>query len=393
MSYPHQSPHPSSSSASAAYPPPPAPPSAVPPATQHQAAFSPASYDSATPPPPPPKPSAHSSGRGTPTTGGGPPLPPPPPQAQQAQYGGEQYGGGGGGGQGAAQQPTQQQWPGGTGGAERQASGVGGVAGEEATAPQIEFPEEGWLPDIVKDKSTPDLHALLSSPSLQHALVFSPTTAHPALAASLAPLTQLLSSNEALATSLSALESTLGHTRTAAQSRLLALRALERAWRAKQAEQDAALRDFSPVGLYQRLAAAVAEGDAVCRALEESFLEGGAGAGAGAGVGAGAGAEGDGVDGAGRASERETAEFVRRNREAWKGQWLRRERKERWDEGRRSRGVNLLRDFEGGIRRPITPKIHMLGTQKELKCGNETMYNAERGSYDSTKRLGKSKFG
>lgn len=59
----------------------------------------------------------------------------------------------------------------------------------------------------------------------------------------------------------------------------------------------------------------MAEQDALCRGLEESFLEG------------------EGGDG-GMASEREVADFVRRLREGRKVAWLRGERKERWDEGR-----------------------------------------------------------
>ena len=74
---------------------------------------------------------------------------------------------------------------------------------------------------------------------------------------------------------------------------------------------DDALAPFAPKALYQRLSAAVAEGEAVCVALEETFLEEG-----------------------GRAGEREVGEFVKRFREGRKGVWLRRERKERWDEGR-----------------------------------------------------------
>jgi hypothetical protein len=74
------------------------------------------------------------------------------------------------------------------------------------------------------------------------------------------------------------------------------------------------LRDFSPPALYTKLNAGVGEQDALCRGLEESFLEG----------------EGGG----GQASEREVSEFVRRLREARKVGYLRRERKERWDEGR-----------------------------------------------------------
>lgn len=95
------------------------------------------------------------------------------------------------------------------------------------------------------------------------------------------------------------------------------MRALESQWRAKQAEQDAALRDFSPPALYQRLSAAVGEQEALCRGLEESFLEGESLR------------AGDSV-----ASEREVAEFVRRLREGRKVAYMRAERKERWDEGR-----------------------------------------------------------
>jgi hypothetical protein len=87
---------------------------------------------------------------------------------------------------------------------------------------------------------------------------------------------------------------------------------LERQWRQKQAEMDRALSPFSPSSLYQRLASSVQEQEGVCAALEESFLEG------------------DGE----MASEREVQEWVRRYREAKKLYYERRERKERWDEGR-----------------------------------------------------------
>lgn len=63
--------------------------------------------------------------------------------------------------------------------------------------------------------------------------------------------------------------------------------------------------------MYQRLALGVGEAEGLCEAVEESFLEG-----------------------EGEAGEREVGEFVKRVREGRKGVWLRRERKERWDEGR-----------------------------------------------------------
>lgn len=164
---------------------------------------------------------------------------------------------------------------------------------------------------------TKDLHEILSTPDLQHAIVHNPETAHASLQASTVPLQALLAHNIQLAESLKQLEAHVQHQRDGTQSRLLALRALERQWKAKQAEQDEALRDFSPPALYQRLNAAVGEQEALCRGLEESFLEG-------EGVGGN-----DAV-----ASEREVIDFVRRIREGRKVAYLRAERKERWDEGR-----------------------------------------------------------
>lgn len=154
---------------------------------------------------------------------------------------------------------------------------------------------------------------MLQTPELQHAVVHSPETAHPSIPASTARLRALLAQNVALAESLKKLDAHLQHQRESTQSRLLSLKALERQWRSKQAQQDAALREFSPPALYQRLSAAVGEQEALCRGLEESFLEG----------------EGEAV-----ASEREVSEFVRRLREGRKTAYLRAERKERWDEGR-----------------------------------------------------------
>lgn len=170
---------------------------------------------------------------------------------------------------------------------------------------------------MTDNNRTADLQHVLQTLSLQEALVHSPETAHPSLPASTTALQQLLAANISLANSLKQLEVHLQHQRQNTQSRLLALRALERQWRAKQAEQDAALQDFSPPALYQHLSAAVAEQEALCRGLEESFLEGH-----------------DADGGGGVASEREVVDFVKKIREARKIAYLRRERKERWDEGR-----------------------------------------------------------
>ncbi|KAF2856259.1 hypothetical protein T440DRAFT_103622 [Plenodomus tracheiphilus IPT5] len=242
-------------------------------------------YDASTPPPPPPK---HSSGTATPSQG--PPLPPPPPG--QGPYDGDQ------------QQPPQA-YP----------SNSSQIRGPEQLA--VQPPDDGWLPDILKDQATKDLHHILQTPELQHAIIHNPETTHPSLPASTAPLKALLTQNIGLAESLKQLEAHVQHQRDLTQSRLLALRALERQWKAKQTEQDEALRDFSPPALYQRLNAAVSEQEALCRGLEESFLEG----------------EGYGGEEA-VASEREVTDFVRRLREGRKVAYLRAERKERWDEGR-----------------------------------------------------------
>jgi hypothetical protein len=155
------------------------------------------------------------------------------------------------------------------------------------------------------------LQALLSDPTLQQALLHEPHTSHPSIASSADPLKSLLEANLTLANTLKALEAQIHAQRDATQSRLLSLRALERQFRAKQAEQESALRDFSAPALYQKLAGAIAEQESLCRGLEESFLED------------------EGV-----ATDREVEQFVKRLKEARKVAYLRRERKERWDEGR-----------------------------------------------------------
>lgn len=166
---------------------------------------------------------------------------------------------------------------------------------------------------MVHDKPSQALQEILNTPQLQHALLHHPDTAHPALQASTASLQALVAQNRSLAESLKQLENHVHRQRDLTQARLLALRALERQWTAKQAAQDDALRAFSPPALYQRLTAAVTEQEALCRGLEESFVQG----------------EGDAV-----ASEREVADFVKRLREGRTTAYLRAERKARWDEGR-----------------------------------------------------------
>lgn len=123
---------------------------------------------------------------------------------------------------------------------------------------------------------------------------------------------EALAENMSLASHLNELEARLVHLRASTQAQLLSTHALERQWRQKQSDMDRALSPFSPSSLYQRLTQGVQEQEMVCRALEESFLEG---------------------DG-GVASEREITEWVKRYRDAKRLYYSRRERKERWDEGR-----------------------------------------------------------
>lgn len=88
---------------------------------------------------------------------------------------------------------------------------------------------------------------------------------------------------------------------------------LEVSWRKKQTEMDAALAPWSPKALYQRLAASIAEQEAVCHAVEESFLE---------------------EEHHGRATEKEVADWIRRVRAETAKLATRAEAKARWDEGR-----------------------------------------------------------
>jgi len=246
------------------------------PASGHIYSPQPQSYYSATPPAPPPKP-----GFSTPTQG--PPLPPPPPGAYKQNEPSELDGG--------QAHLSQRQHP-----------------TNVAPIPTI---EQDWLPATLKDKTTTDLHALLQDHSLQAALLDDPMTTHPAIPASQQALRPLIESNIHLSTSLLDLEGRLNRQREETQSRLLALRALEQQHRSKLAETENALSSFSPMALYQRLSASVQEQDQLLRGIEDSWVEEG-----------------------GVASEREVADFVKSVKDAKKMAFLRRERKERWDEGR-----------------------------------------------------------
>ncbi|OAX83976.1 hypothetical protein ACJ72_01658 [Emergomyces africanus] len=158
---------------------------------------------------------------------------------------------------------------------------------------------------------TTDLHSILENPTLLHALA----TTHPAYSATQAHLTTLLTANKQLATHLLSLEAHLNSLRASTESLLLHHQSLELSWRKKQSEMDAALEPWSPKALYQRLVASIAEQEAVCRAVEESFLESEHGS-------------------EGKASEREVVEWVKKMRGEGAKLESRREMRARWDEGR-----------------------------------------------------------
>ncbi|KAI1297602.1 hypothetical protein F5Y03DRAFT_386895 [Xylaria venustula] len=194
--------------------------------------------------------------------------------------------------------------------------------------PQEPIPDPGdaWLPRTLEDKSKQDLAEILSNPSILQALTVSPTTMHPSLAQTQDTLLAALSENVSLAHHLAELETRLVHQRASTQAQLLSTHALDRQWRAKQADMDTALAPFAPGALYTRLTQALQEQEMLCLAMEESFLEGD-------GV-QGTGSNGSDDTAGGLATERETLDWVRRYREARRLFYLRQERKERWNERR-----------------------------------------------------------
>ncbi|KAJ6151181.1 Modifier of rudimentary Modr [Penicillium chermesinum] len=227
-----------------------------------------------TPPPPPPKPNGHEASRGgTPQTAMTPSqIPNHRPDSQTPS---------------AYQTP----WP------------------QPTALPAPPSVEEGWLPEIVKDKSTLDLQSILEKPSLISALA----SQHPSHTARQENLESLLQLNKDLATRLLEMQSRVEDLRASTESLLLTHQSLEVSWRKKQTEMDSALAPWSPKALYQRLSAAIAEQEAVCHAVEESFLD---------------------EDHHGRATEKETSDWVRRVRAEAAKLAARKEAKARWDEGR-----------------------------------------------------------
>ncbi|OKL58763.1 hypothetical protein UA08_05489 [Talaromyces atroroseus] len=263
--------------------------SAQPPARWSSSSFlsSGLSVDSETPPPPPPKPDSHEASRRSTPLAGGLPLPrsSPTTQSQESHYSAETL---------LATNPS----------ARAYASEVPQTLAEP---PRL---EDEWLPDIVKNKTTLELQSILSNPTLLSAL----STLHHSYPASQRVLQAHLDNNKALAQHVLDLESRLSSLRATTESLLLNHQSLEVSWRKKQAEMDAALEPWSPKALYQRLAAAVAEQEAICHAVEESFLEG--------------------DHHLGRATDKEVSDWVRRIRTEGAKLESRKEARARWDEGR-----------------------------------------------------------
>ncbi|KAJ5995479.1 hypothetical protein N7481_002456 [Penicillium waksmanii] len=228
-----------------------------------------------TPPPPPPKPSSHEASRGgTPQNMSSMPTPQPPQPPRPDSQATPQY---------ASYTP--------------------------ASLPPPPPIEEGWLPDLVKDKSTLDLQSILKDPSLISAL----SNQHPSHTARQQNLESLIHLNKDLATRLLAMQKHVDELRGSTETMLLQHQSLEVSWRKKQSEMDTALAPWSPKALYQRLGASIAEQEAVCQAVEESFLD---------------------EDHHGRPSEKEIADWIRRVRGEGSKLAARKEAKARWDEGR-----------------------------------------------------------
>ncbi|ROT40143.1 hypothetical protein SODALDRAFT_343992 [Sodiomyces alkalinus F11] len=179
---------------------------------------------------------------------------------------------------------------------------------------QIPSRGDGWLPNVVRDKSTQDLANVLAQPALLNALTESPGTIHESRFDSHLTLDAALTKNIELAAQLIELESKINHQRSSTQTQLLSTHAIERQWRQKQSNMDVVLGPFSPASLYQRLAQGVHEQAAVCSAMQESFIE-------------------NSVVGS-TALEREVVDWIRGYKDAKTLYYLRQERKNRWDEGR-----------------------------------------------------------
>ena len=153
-----------------------------------------------------------------------------------------------------------------------------------------------------------DLQTILKDPNLISAF----SSQHPSHTARQQNLESLIQANKEFATRLLEMQKHVAELRASTETLLLQHQSLEVSWRKKQTEMDAALAPWSPKALYQRLSAAIAEQEAVCHAVEESFLD---------------------EDHHGRATEKEIADWVRRVRAEASKLAARQEAKARWDVG------------------------------------------------------------
>ncbi|EXJ58617.1 hypothetical protein A1O7_06044 [Cladophialophora yegresii CBS 114405] len=176
-----------------------------------------------------------------------------------------------------------------------------------------------WLPANVQPKPLTELHSLLNSPALTASLA----SQHPSYASSLQPLHAAIEANIALAQQVSHLEGQLRQLRDETAQLLLNHASLQTQWRRKQSEMDDAVAPWGPRQMYQRLVSSIHEQEALLKAMQESFLEGGNDEDAYYGAAGGV-----------KASEKEVTEWVRRIREGTTTLEKRREMRARWDEGR-----------------------------------------------------------
>ncbi|KAJ6142857.1 hypothetical protein N7471_002310 [Penicillium samsonianum] len=244
------------------------------------------------PPPFPPQSQFYSSQIMNPDT---PPPPPPKPNSHETSR------------RGTPQNTSAHAWQ-----PDNQTGAHHGAYPNNSQQPYIPDPptiEEGWLPDLVSDKSTTDLQTILKDPALISAL----SSQHPSYSTRQQYIETLIQTNKDLATRLLEMQNHLAEVRASTETMLITHQSLEVSWRKKQAEMDAALAPWSPKALYQRFSAAITEQEAVCHAVEESFLD---------------------EDHHGRATEKEIADWVRRVRGEASKLAARKEAKARWDEGR-----------------------------------------------------------
>ena len=173
------------------------------------------------------------------------------------------------------------------------------------------MPPDGWLPEIVKNKSKPDLEKLLQTPSLLAGLLHHPDSQPAILEHSNSALREQLEATSQLAQHVSNQSRQVQEERARTQALLLRTRGAEQTFRTRQHAHEDAIEAFSPRALHRRLAQATREGEDELRVVQDSFL-----------------------NAQGIASERDVQEWLRSMRRAREVVELRKERGERWAEGR-----------------------------------------------------------